>query len=52
MVELQAKVGQYEELVTNLEAQIAAIKEQFTEAIATITAQKTLIETLRLKAAA
>ena len=52
MIELQAKVGQYEELVTNLEAQIAAIKEQFTEAVATITAQKTLIETLRLKAAA
>jgi hypothetical protein len=52
MVELHAKAGQYEELVTNLEAQLAAMQEQFTEAMATISAQKALIDTLRLKAAA
>ena len=52
MVELHAKAGQYEELVTNLEGQLAAMKEQFDEAISTINAQKTLIDALRLKAAA
>jgi hypothetical protein len=52
MVELHAKAGQYEEIVTDLQGQLAALKEQFTEAISTISAQKTLIDTLRLKAAA
>jgi hypothetical protein len=52
MIELQAKAGQYEDLVTSLEGQLAAIKEQFDEAITTIAAQKTLIDALRLKAAA
>jgi len=52
MVELHAKAGQYEELVTDLQSQLDAMKEQFQEAISTISAQKTLIDTLRLKAAA
>ena len=52
MVEMQGKSGQYEEIVTNLEAQLAALQEQFQEAIQTIAAQKTLIDALRLKAAA
>jgi hypothetical protein len=52
MIELHAKAGQYEELVSSLEGQLAAIKEQFDEALMTIATQKTLIETLRLKAAA
>jgi len=52
MVELHAKAGQYEEIVSGLEAQLAAVKEQFDEAISTISAQKTLIDALRLKAAA
>jgi len=52
MIELHGKAGQYEELVSNLEAQLAAVKEQLTEAVSTISSQKTLIETLRLKAAA
>jgi len=52
MVELHAKAGQYEELVTDLQSQLDAMKEQFAEAISTISAQKTLIDALRLKAAA
>jgi hypothetical protein len=52
MIELHGKAGQYEEIVTNLESQLAAMKEQFDEAISTISAQKTLIDALRLKAAA
>jgi hypothetical protein len=52
MIELHGKAGQYEEIVSNLEAQLAALKEQFDEAISTISAQKTLIDALRLKAAA
>jgi len=52
MIELHGKAGQYEEIVNNLEAQLAALKEQFDEAISTISAQKTLIDALRLKAAA
>jgi hypothetical protein len=52
MIELHGKAGQYEEIVTGLQGQLDALKEQFSEAIATISAQKTLIETLRLKAAA
>lgn len=52
MIELQSKTGQYEELVTSLEGQIEVLKEQVTEAITTIAAQKTLIETLKLRAVA
>jgi hypothetical protein len=52
MMELHGKAGQYEAIVTDLEGQLAAMKEQFAEAITTISAQKALIDTLRLKAAA
>lgn len=52
MIELQSKAGQYEELVSDLQGQVEAVKEQLTEAIATISAQKTMIETLKLKAVA
>jgi hypothetical protein len=52
MIELHGKAGQYEEIVSNLEGQLVAMKEQFDEAISTIAAQKTLIDALRLKAAA
>src|SRR5207344_2266634 len=51
MIELHGKAGQYEEIVNDLQGQLAAVKEQFDEAISTISAQKTLIDTLRLKAA-
>lgn len=52
MMELHAKAGQYEDILTDLQGQLEAMKEQYAEAIATITAQKTLIDALRLKAAA
>jgi hypothetical protein len=52
MIELHGKAGQYEEIVNDLQSQLAAVKEQFDEAISTISAQKTLIDALRLKAAA
>ena len=52
MIELHGKAGQYEEIVSTLQGQFDALKEQFDEALATISAQKTLIDTLRLKAAA
>jgi hypothetical protein len=52
MIELHGKAGQYEAIVSDLQGQLDALKEQFTEALATISAQKALIETLRLKAAA
>jgi len=52
MVDLQSQVGQYEELITGLQGQVEALQEQVTEAVTTIAAQKTLIETLKLKAAA
>jgi hypothetical protein len=52
MIELHGKAGQYEEIVTDLQRQLDALKEQLTEAISTISAQKALIETLKLKAAA
>ena len=52
MVELHAKAGQYEELVNTMQGQLDAMKEQYAEAISTISAQKALIDTLRLKAAA
>jgi hypothetical protein len=52
MIELQSKAGQYEELVTTMQSQVDAMKEQLEEAVATISAQKTLIETLKLKAVA
>ncbi len=52
MIDLQTKIGQYEELITDLQGQVDALKEQVVEAITTIAAQKTLIETLKLKAVA
>ena len=52
MFEQALKTGQYEALVSDLQGQVEAVKEQLTEAIGTISAQKTLIETLRLKAVA
>ena len=52
MIELQQKSGQYEELVTGLQGQVEALKEQLSEAAVTMASQKTLIETLRLKAVA
>lgn len=52
MVELTAKAGQYEEIIGNLEAQNEALKEQVADAIQTIAAQKTMIDTLRLKTVA
>jgi len=52
MIEMHSRAGQYEELVTSLQGELDAMKEQFQEAISTISAQKTLIDTLRLKAAA
>jgi len=52
MMELHGKAGQYEAIVTDLQGQLDAVKEQFQEAITTIAAQKTLIDALRLKAAA
>jgi hypothetical protein len=52
MMELHGKAGQYEAIVTDLQGQLDAIKEQFAGAISTISAQKTLIDALRLKAAA
>ena len=52
MMDLHSKAGQYEAIVTDLQAQLDAMKEQFAEAISTISAQKTLIDALRLKAAA
>ena len=52
MIDLQQRAGQYEELVTDMQSQIEALKEQLTEAVATISAQKTLIETLKMRAVA
>jgi hypothetical protein len=52
MIDLQSRAGQYEELVTDLQGQVEALKEQLGEAINSLSAQKTLIETLRLKAVA
>jgi hypothetical protein len=52
MIELHGKAGQYEAIVTDLQSQLAAMKEQYDEAVSTISAQKTLIDALRLKAAA
>jgi hypothetical protein len=52
MMELHSKAGQYEAIVTDLTGQLDAMKEQFAEAIQTISAQKTLIDALRLKVAA
>jgi hypothetical protein len=51
MVELHAKAGQYEELISGLQAQVDTMKEQLTEAISTISAQKSMIDTLKLKVA-
>jgi hypothetical protein len=52
MIDLQTRAGQYEELITTMQEQIEVMKEQLEEAVTTIAAQKTLIETLRLKAVA
>lgn len=52
LTELHTKAGQYEEIISNLEGQIEALKEQLTEASTTIAAQKTLIDSLRIKAVA
>jgi len=52
MIELQSKAGQYEELITDLQSQVEVLKEQITEAAQTIASQKTMIDTLKLKAAA
>jgi hypothetical protein len=51
MIEMHAKAGQYEALVNSLQGQLDAMKEQHTEAMTTIAAQKTLIDTLRMKVA-
>jgi hypothetical protein len=48
---MHAKAGQYEALVNSLQGQLDAMKEQHTEAMTTIAAQKTLIDTLRMKVA-
>jgi hypothetical protein len=52
LIELQSKSGQYEELITDLQSQVEVMKEQITEAAHTIASQKTMIETLKLKAVA
>ena len=52
MVDLQSRVGQYEELITGLQGQVEVLKEQLEEAVTTISTQKTMIETLKLKAVA
>ena len=52
MVELHGRAGQYEEIVSDLQGQLLAMKEQFQEMLGTISAQKTLIETLKMKAVA
>jgi hypothetical protein len=49
MIDLQSRAGQYEELITEMQNQIEALKEQITEAVATVSAQKTMIETLKMK---
>jgi len=49
---LQSKSGQYEELITDLQSQVEVLKEQVSEAVHTIASQKTMIETLKLKAVA
>jgi hypothetical protein len=52
MIDLQTRAGQYEELITGLQGQVEALKEQLEEAVVTISTQKTMIETLKLKAVA
>lgn len=49
LIEMQGKAGQYEAIVTDLEGQLAAVREQLTEALATISAQKTLIDSMKIK---
>ena len=51
MIELHGKAGQYEELISGLQGQLDAMKEQFAEALSTISAQKSMIDTLKLKVA-
>jgi len=52
MIDLQSRAGQYEELITDLQGQVEALKEQVTDAAAIISSQKTMIETLKLKTVA
>ena len=52
MIALQTKAGQYEELITDMQGQIEALKEQLAEAISTISAQKAMLENLKFKAIA
>ena len=49
MIDLQSRAGQYEELVSGLQGQVDALKEQLEEAVVTISTQKTMIDTLKLK---
>lgn len=51
MIELHAKSGQYEELITDLQSQLGVLKDQLTEASSTIAAQKALIDNMRMRAA-
>lgn len=52
MVELQKNVGQFEAQIHDLEGQVAALNETLAEARATISAQTTLIDQLKLRTAA
>jgi len=52
MVDLQSRLGQYEELISDLQGQVGAMKEQLDEAIVTISTQKSMIDTLKLRAVA
>jgi hypothetical protein len=51
LIELQSNAGQYEDIVTDLQGQIAALREQLQQAVTSLAAQKTLIDTLRIRAA-
>lgn len=51
MVELQSKIGKHAEVITELTSERDALMEQLKEANATISAQNTLINTLKLRVA-
>jgi hypothetical protein len=51
MVELQSKIGKHAEVITELTNERDALMEQLKEANATISAQNTLINTLKLRVA-
>ena len=51
MVELQGKVGRHAEVINELTNERDALMEQLKEAHATISAQNTLINTLKLRVA-